>query len=245
MTEMTERTESHALWDLHSHLLPGMDDGCKTTDESVLLLKSCAAQGIAGVMATSHYYPEETVDEFLERRRISAERLMERLKDGSYPAICLGAEVAYHPGLIYEDDIHKLCLGKSNYLLLEMPFSRWTPSVLRNVSALRHVQGVIPILAHLERYVGFQDKHTLEEILNSGALVQMNASYILENRRKAVRRIRKGSVDVLGSDCHNMGTRPPNLAEAMNVLCSSGCDFEAQQMSETAREIFEDAIQVE
>lgn len=203
-------------------------------------------QSIAGVVATPHYYPEETVSEFLARRQEAADILVGRMRGEACPQICMGAEVAYHPGLVYEEDIHKLCIGTSNYLLLEMPFSRWTPSVMRNVSALRHVQGVIPIIAHLERYMGFQDKHTIDELLDSGALVQMNAEYILDvrTRRKAIKMIRKGMVDVLGSDCHNMTTRPPNLAEATRRLCALGLADFVEQMGETMQDIIEDAMGV-
>lgn len=230
------------VWDLHSHILPGIDDGCKTVEESLQMLRVMQEQRVAGVAATPHYYPEESVKEFVERRRVSFERLNEAIKDEAHPAICLGAEVAYHPGLVYEDDIRKLCLGKSNFLLLEMPFSRWTPSVLRSVSALRHIQGVIPILAHLERYLGFQEKRVLEEVLHSGALIQMNASYVLDNRRKAMKLIRKGMVDVFGSDCHNMTKRPPDLSAAIAVLCDGPCEAYARRINETAGEIFEDAM---
>lgn len=237
-----ENNFAGTVWDLHGHFLPGIDDGCKTVEESVQILRVMQEQQVAGAAATPHYYPEEPVDAFLERRRISFEHLVEEMKDEARPAICLGAEVAYHPGLVYEDNIRKLCLGRSNYLLLEMPFSRWTPSVLRSVSTLRHIQGVIPILAHLERYLGFQDKRVLEEILHSGALVQMNASFVLNNRRKAMKMIRKGMVDVFGSDCHNMTTRPPDLPAAMAVLCAGSCEADARHINETASEIFEDAM---
>lgn len=228
---------------MHSHILPGIDDGCKTLDEAQKVLELCVRQGVESIALTPHYHAEEGLSSFLARRQAAAEQLRESMKDRPCPQICLGAEVAYYPGLLQEDRIEELCLGRSNYLLLEMPFSRWTPSVLRNVRALRHVQGVIPILAHVERYVSMDDRRTVNELLDSGVLMQMNGEYILDlkSRRKALKMIRKGLVDVLGSDCHGLNHRPPNLAEAWELLLSGRMEEYAWQISENMQEIFEAA----
>lgn len=241
---MEAKSELPGLWDIHSHFLPGVDDGCQTVDESAQLLKLCVEQGVTGIVATPHYYPEETISEFLDRRQKSAEALATRMRGEACPKVCLGAEVAYHPGLIYDDDIQDLCIGDSHYMLLEMPFSRWTPSVMRNVVSLRHVQGVVPVLAHLERYIGFQDRHLVEELLDSGVMVQMNAEYILnvKTRRKAIKMIRRGFVDVLGSDCHNLTHRAPNLAAAAQRLCAVGLGDFMEQAVENIQDILEEAM---
>lgn len=115
------------ICDLHSHILPGMDDGCKTVGESMQVLRDSWEQGITAMFATPHYYPVESVDAFLTRRRNAWQKLSEHMQQSSeqMPKICLGAEVAYRPGLCYEEDLRALCLGNSRYLLLELPFSRW------------------------------------------------------------------------------------------------------------------------
>lgn len=236
--------EGWGLCDLHSHILPEVDDGCQSLEESRKVLALCAAQGVSHIAATPHYHAERGLDAFLQRRQAAAERLREAMAGQECPQICLGAEVAYYPGLLQEERIDELCLGKSNYLLLEMPFSPWTPSVLRNVRSLRHVQGVIPILAHVERYASMQDKRVVREILDSGVLLQMNGEYILDSRtrRRALKMIRQGVVDVLGSDCHGFEHRPPNLAEAWNVLESGRMAGFARRIEETMQEIFEEAM---
>lgn len=242
--EKRRTSDGWGLCDLHSHILPELDDGCRSPEESRKVLALCAAQGVTHIAATPHYHAEQGLDRFLQRRQTAAERLAEAMEGQECPKICLGAEVAYFPGLLQEDRVDELCLGKSNYLLLEMPFSPWTPSVLRNVRALRHTQGVIPILAHVERYASMQDRRVFYEILDSGVLLQMNGEYILDprTRRRALKMLRQGVVDVLGSDCHGFEHRPPNLAEAWAVLESGRMEGVVRQMEETMQEIFEEAM---
>ena len=102
----------HGICDMHGHFLPGMDDGCKTPEESVQVLKSSYEQGVRRMFATPHYYPVEPVGEFLRRRDAAWNRLqgqLEKEPDACVPRICLGAEVAFRPGLSYEEDLRKLC----------------------------------------------------------------------------------------------------------------------------------------
>jgi len=229
---------------MHSHILPGVDDGCRTLNESRSILRLCVEQGVGYLAATPHYYGDEPVSRFLEKRNTAAEQLMEMMGDEACPQICLGAEVAYYPGMEYEDCASELCLGKSNYILFEMPFTRWTPGVLSHVRAFVHRQCVVPIFAHVERYLRMQDKRTMEDFLSIGVLIQMNNSFLLarSTRRKAVRLLRKGFVDVMGSDCHNLSTRPPNTGEACLLLEKTGLSDVYAQMNRTMQSIFEEAI---
>lgn len=211
------------ICDLHGHFLPGMDDGCKTPEEALRVLQSSYSQGIRRVFATPHYYPVEPVEEFLQRRAESVESLQTYIQSQGIqdiPQICLGAEVAYRPGLGYEEKIEKLCLGSSRYLLLEMPFSRWGKAEEREVRNLCVTGGVTPILAHIERYFDYQDKGTLAGILEQDVLVQMNAEALLDPavRRRSLKLMKKGIVQLLGTDCHNMTDRAPNMEKALAFL---------------------------
>lgn len=231
------------LCDLHSHILPAMDDGCKTVEESCRVLEMCAQQGVAFLAATPHYYAEETVDAFLARRAAAMEQLEKAMQGRERPKLCLGAEVAYYPALLQEEAIESLCIGRSNYLLLEMPFSRWTPSVVRTVRALRYEQGVVPILAHMERYLDMGVRDALGELMGSGVLVQMNASYLVHEPRGAMRLLRRGMVDVLGSDCHGLEHRPPELGPAWEFMEKKRHSrAAAEHIAETSAEIMEQAM---
>ena len=211
------------LCDLHTHVLPGMDDGCKTPEESVALLKLAYGQGVRYLFATHHYYPVEPVGEFLRRRDAAWNRLqgqLEKEPDACVPKICLGAEVAYRPGLGYAEDIHKLCIGSSRYLLLELPFSGWNRELVRDVRNMCAVAGITPILAHIERYLDQGNKSLLHQLLELDVLVQMNAGSLLRfsSARKGRQMLKSGMVQLLGSDCHNMRSRQPNLGNAVDRI---------------------------
>lgn len=230
------------LYDMHCHLLPGVDDGCRNTEETLAVLQQSAVQGISGIAATSHYYPQESVPDFVRRRNAAVRQLQEALQQNPVqrPRICLGAEVAYYPGLVYEEHLDRLCIGKSGFLLLELPFGPWAPSVIRDVQRLRSALGIVPIIAHLERYMSFQNKRTLEELLDSDVLIQMNAGFILnpKSQRTAKKLLKKNWIQLLGSDCHNPTSRPQNLAAAYAKLEEWGMEDIAEELRENGRNIF-------
>ncbi len=231
--------------DLHSHILPGMDDGCQTVEESVQLLRTCYAQGVRKICATPHYYPVESVQDFLVRRDQAEAELYRALEKetGPMPEICMGAEVAYRPGICHQEDLNALCIGNSQYLLLEMPFHPWGEEVIRTVRSICNVRGIIPILAHIERYLPMQKKETLERILDQDILVQMNAARLLHIscRGQARRLLNNGTVQLLGSDCHNSTSRPQNMGRAVAYLQKKGMDEILMELARRSRRIFREA----
>lgn len=239
-----EQLKHNGIYDIHCHVLPGIDDGCSSSEMSISVLRRSMEQGVCAIAATPHYYPKETVDSFLERRQTSYQKLLETLGDGtaSLPMICLGAEVAYHPGLINEEQLNQLCIGNSHYMLLELPFSRWSSNVLRDVRTMKSVRGVTPIIAHFERYFKIQEKQTLELLTNANVRIQMNAGYLLDFRRrhKAKKLLKSGIVQILASDCHNITNRPPNLGQAFQYLHKSGMEYIADELSYMSGKIFEE-----
>ena len=210
------------ICDMHSHILPGMDDGSADPAMSLEMLRQAGQQGIPKVLATPHYYPVESVEDFLKRRDRAAEALRQAMAEANepLPEVCLAAEVAYRPGISFEENLRKLCIGDSEFLLLELPFATWGSEVLRDIRNITCTKGITPILAHLERYLQFQKKKVLLEVLQQGVLVQMNAEAVLERktRRTAMKLLKTGTVQLLGSDCHNLTTRSPNLGEAVKQL---------------------------
>ena len=203
--------------DMHSHILPGMDDGSKNTDMSLQMLRSCAQQGIEQVFLTPHYYPVESVKDFLQRRDKAEAQLRQAMEacPEQLPQICTGAEVAYRPGIGYEEDLELLRLGKSEFLLLELPFSPWDKEVIRDIRNMVCARGITPIIAHIEWYLSFQKKEILQEVLAQGVLVQMNGEALLSwrTRGKARKMLARDMVQLLGSDSHNMTDRAPNLSK--------------------------------
>ena len=236
------------ICDFHGHFLPGMDDGCKSPEESVQVLQSSYRQGITKVFATSHYYPVEPVEAFLKRREESVAKLEEYIRQNGVeqiPQILLGAEVAYRPGISHQEDLEKLCLGSSRYLLLEMPFSRWGKGDVREVRNLCVNKNVTPILAHIERYWDAQDPNVMQSILQEDVLVQMNADTLLHMgiRRQGCRLLKSGTVQLLGTDCHNMERRAPKLGQAMDYLRKKKMDAAVQYVLTFSDQVYREACE--
>lgn len=234
-----------SICDIHGHFLPDMDDGCKSANEAVALLKESYCQGIEKMFATPHYYPVESVERFLERRERSAQLLRAQLKEEqtAVPEYVLGAEVAFYRGLSQNPELEKLCLGQSRYLLLEMPFQKWSGDMIREVSSICGTRGIIPILAHIERYISQQRTEILEQLLNLNVLVQMNAEALLRfgSRGQARSMLKNDVVQLLGSDCHNLTSRPQNLGQAIVHLEKRGMKDVLSPLARMSQRIFAEA----
>lgn len=206
--------------DWHSHILPAMDDGSKDVAESISMLGMQTSQGVGTVIATPHFYAnDETVASFIERRAKAFEALKEQLGENG-PHILLGAEVRYYQGISRLEGLKDLTIEGSKLLLLEMPMSVWTETMVRELVELSGKNSVRIVLAHVERYIKLQKNAVWNRLLESGIMMQVNASFFtsLASRRKAITLLQDGVVQFLGSDCHNLTTRPPVLGQAAEVI---------------------------
>ena len=202
--------------DLHSHVLPGIDDGSKSPEMSRGMLAALRRQGVEKVVATPHFYAQQrTPRRFLQRR----EEALARLESGEN--LLLGAEVAYLDGMSRWEELPLLQLGNSGLLLVEMPFENWTHRAVEEICSLQDQTGLTPVLAHVERY---RKKNQLlmymNELLAQGVLFQCNAEAFLRlsSRRWALEQLKKGNIHFLGSDTHDLTARPPRMAEAAAVI---------------------------
>ncbi len=214
--------------DFHSHILPGMDDGSKSVEESVEMLNALSEQGITRVVATPHFYAnDESVSEFLGRRQESLEKLSRNLSP-QMPQIMLGAEVRYYEGLSRHENIRDLCLQGTKLLLIEMPECRWSEFAIRELTDIACGGRIIPVLAHIERCIFLQKKEVLFRLLHNGVLMQINAEFLsgFLSRGKAVKLLKNNQVHFIGSDCHNMQSRPPDIGKAYQTVFNKlGGDF--------------------
>lgn len=196
--------------DLHTHILFGVDDGCKDINESISLLKEAEKQGITELVITPHYIKstkytcnnEEKKKRFIELQETAK-------KENINIKLYLGNEV-----YITEDFIKLLKKGEiqtindSKYLLLEFPMG----NMLFNTKDIIYelvVSGYVPVLAHPERYRIFQ-KHPdhIEEYLRMGVLLQGNykslyGKYGKEAKKTLTYYLKKNKITFLGSDCHH------------------------------------------
>lgn len=208
--------------DIHAHILPAVDDGAKNIDESLSLLKMLKAQNVGAVAVSPHFYPrrENSVAEYKERICSSYERLISQ-KPADLPEVYLGCEVHYFKGISRFSDISQLSIGKSNYILIEFPYREITSSMANEIVELNLNHGLIPILAHIERYRGFAGfEHILKLIDDGFARGQVNAYSLLEfkARRTTLKLIKNGFVSFVASDCHSVDEIPPRIDEALRKI---------------------------
>lgn len=209
--------------DFHSHILPQIDDGSSSVQESVAMLEMEAAQGVAHVVATPHFYAQhDTPEHFLRKRNASELVLREAMQEHEgLPEISIGAEVYYFRGISDSEVLPKLTIGDSRYILVEMPMGTWTDSMCRELADIREKQGLTPIIAHIDRYIGFFRTHSImDKLEHLPILIQANASFFtrLSTRELAIRLLREKRIHLLGSDCHNLTTRAPNLLDAVRLI---------------------------
>lgn len=215
--------------DFHTHILPGIDDGSKDLKSSINMVNRCAEQGVEWIVATPHFYAHrDSIDRFLRRRQKAFELLEAELPKGS-PKILAGAEVAYFPGISRAGRLEELTVEGTDIFLLEMPFSVWTRSEMKELEWLAESAEFRILLAHLERYLLIpENRKEIERILELPLTIQINAGSVLDWRRrgKVIKLLQKGRECVLGSDCHGMHHRPPNLLEGRAVIEKKlGTDF--------------------
>lgn len=212
------------MTDLHSHILPGIDDGAPDIQTAMKLVELEYGQGVRNIALTSHYSCEHTeLETFLRQRESAFRRLRERTEE-SWPELRfkLGSEVFYSPKLM-QMDVRPLCLEGTTILLLELS-TRYRPQFFRE--ALNHFQaeGIIPLIAHVERYpYVMDDPGILADWVEAEAYAQVNAGTLLRGgrqRQMAVNLLKWGLVHVIASDTHSPDKRPPQLKEAMGEVQS-------------------------
>ena len=211
------------ITDFHTHILPGVDDGSRNVEMSVAMLQKMAEQGITRVVATPHFYAHrDTPNRFLARRaRAEATLRQEMAKHTDLPEIIVGAEVYYFPGMSNSDMLPAMTINGTNYILIEMHDSPWNESMYRELENILIRQGLNPIIAHVDRYITPLRQHGIPDRLQSmDVCVQANAEFFLDWRtnRLAMQLMEAGYIHLLGSDCHNMKRRAPNLELAVSKI---------------------------
>ena len=207
--------------DFHSHILPAMDDGSKNTEESLSMLSSLNKQGVKLVVATPHFNANDySVDSFLKTREKSFDKL-KVVFNGEHPKIVLGAEVRYYEGISKLEQLEDLCIQGSRLLLVEMPSGRWPEYALNELMNFYSQRRCTLVLAHIERYMNYQSADVFDKLLANDVLMQVNADFVtgLLTKRKAIKLFKNERVHFIGSDCHNMTTRPPEIAKAYELIC--------------------------
>jgi len=209
-------------FDIHSHILPGVDDGAADLSESLKLLKLMQTQGISTVLATPHFYPnEDTLEFFKESTDFAFENLKRAAARHNLPKVYLGSEMMYFPGIKNSPSVTEFCLNNSNYLLLELNDFCINKNLFSEIKHLRESFGIIPIIAHVERY--FRARHykkLINFLIEESIPVQINASSVITPVfRRTVRKLLNSELFcVIATDAHSVEFRPPLLEGAFDYI---------------------------
>jgi protein-tyrosine phosphatase len=210
--------------DLHCHIVPGIDDGPDTLEASLRMMRIAEEDGIKTIIATPHYYrgrfeaEAQRVKALIEELKLSAE------KENIGVDIIQGNEVLLDREIIRlykEGEISTL--GDSRYLLIEFPFEGPPDYALDMIYELR-LLGIVPIIAHPERYVSFIKKTSLlNEYIREGCLLQLNGGSLSGFFGGAVQRtsetlLRHGAISFIGSDAHTPRSRTPELKKSFDII---------------------------
>lgn len=200
--------------DLHTHILPGVDDGAKTIEQSLFMVKQGEKAGITTICATPHILHQVTT-QLEEKINRSFDLLKTRIaQEGNKIEIVLGSEIYVRQDIDSLKKFDFFTLNKTGkYLLMEFPWGQFPPHVDRIVFELQ-LEGRVPIIAHPERsIIAKRQLGNVENLVQKGALMQINAGSLLGFLGRKIKSIteellRQNLVHFLASDAHDHSSSP-------------------------------------
>ena len=235
------------LIDIHSHILPGVDDGSDSYETSMQMLRCAADDGISGMILTPHNKPAHRHMAFSQiiskveklRKMISEENINIELY--------LGSELYYRRGLLEEMESDRSgTLAGSRYALVEFnPLEDY--DYIRNGIYSLLMGGYYPVLAHVERYRNVCiKKYGVEDLIEMGCYIQVNAGSILGKSDPKTRRfvksiLKQRQVHFIATDAHDTGSRAPYLSDCADyVRRKYGEDYSRELFCENPMYVIED-----
>jgi len=231
--------------DIHTHVLPALDDGAKNEDESLLMLKAAIKDGIRTIIATSHYHPR-----FLNEKAdilLWVENLKKIAKENELVIDILpGQEIKLFGELIdvYQSGKLLTMADQSTHLLIEFS-SQHIPHYTQRLFYEIGMLGITPIIAHPERNLAFLKNPTkLYDLVKKGALTQLTAGSLLGFYGKEIRTFSDQLIEAemahfIGTDAHNITTRPFNLGQAYEQVTKQHGIRYTSYFSENAQKLIE------
>ena len=187
------------------------------------MLRLQAEQGVQHVVATPHFYAaRQPITDFLERRKSAEAALRAAMeKTPGLPTLSVGAEVAFFEGISHFERLQELAIDGTGCVMIEMPMMHWSDRQLQELADIRQKQKLTPIIAHIERYMGLPGGRAVAERLSElPVYLQVNAGFFerISTRRMALRLLRDQQIHLIGSDCHDLKRRVPNIGTAEKVI---------------------------
>ncbi|MCR5625138.1 MAG: hypothetical protein K6G11_07855 [Lachnospiraceae bacterium] len=211
-------------FDIHTHILPGIDDGSKSMEMTIELLKQLSDEGVTDVIATPHYDTHHNRQDY-----DNVIKLYEAVKEQAKSVdpnlnVYSGCEILYSKGILEDIKNKKVpMLAESNHCLVEF-YPRQEYYEIENALNELLMLGKTPVIAHLERYECFYKKtDRVSEVIKMGALVQINSSSFNCGRfNKTARFVKKlllnGQIHFVGTDCHDPKNRRPLMKSTVKYI---------------------------
>lgn len=234
--------------DLHSHILPGIDDGSRSLEQSLEMARMAVDDGTTVMACTPHIYPGLYMN---DAAGIQAERdkLQKALDTYRIPLqLVVGADAHLVPELLDGLQSGRVpTINGSRYLLLEPPHHVPPPNLEQSVFQIM-AAGYVPVITHPERLVWIEHHYpTFVELARRGAWLQLTAGAIVGKFGKRARYwserlLNEGWVHIVASDAHTTGMRNPRMSEAIPVLEKAvGADEARRLLHERPQAILDDA----
>jgi len=229
--------------DIHCHVLPGVDDGAESIEESLQMLRRSAATGVDIVVATPHLLRGVYEIESVEREQITAE--LQKAADENEIKIQIKPGVEYYLSPQIMDDINRLkdftINNNGKYILVELPMQT-IPTCTEGIFSNLKMQGITPVLAHPERNVKIcQDPNILFDFVKKDCVAQLNVGSILGYFGQRIKKVARvllthKLVHVIASDMHS--ARTPTLSQGVSVVSKLlGQERASHMFDETPRQI--------
>ncbi len=233
--------------DIHTHILYGTDDGAKTAEDMLEMVKISYDEGTRLLCLTPHFFPAFFGDNHKKSEEAFGE-LAEYCKE-HYPDLELvfGNELGYrHDSISWLQS--GLCrpLGDTNYILVEFNVTDSENQITEGIYRLQNA-GYIPIIAHAERYKKLSVER-MQSLRTNGVLIQMNTESVqkvnsLFDGKKIKTMIKKGCVDFVASDSHDLTIRPPKLKDSYGIFALKyGEEYAKRVYCENAIRIFQKTV---
>ena len=232
-------------FDLHAHVLPGVDDGPDTVDDAVDLVRALQEEGVALVAATPHVHPAYPTSVELRDDRLQVIREAAR-GAGLTIEIVPGGEIDLEYASSYDDDrVRAFALGGGPAVLLEFPWGPTWPLALAPTCRDLRMRGFLPIVAHPERARPVQQRpDRLDDVVMSGAVCQITTGSLAGRfgetaQRTAFALLRERRGHLIASDAHGVASRGPCFAAARKALADElGPDY-AEAIEAAAATVYE------